>query len=282
MNLSSKRRPQPTTRTLLLADAHHRSSRIGSCFFIMLLSLCFTLSLSSLALANGDTSDSFSEEEKLWSAKCNVVQAREAAERGELGRAALHLERARYLRPFDIEIREGLDLLRQQVQRERMMKFNHARLTQGEPDGLWWWRLFHVLPTRIWAGIGLAGIWITFGFWLASRRMKTGVPKDIVWSSAAFNLLVALASFGCWVGAVRTSVHLEPGVVVQASPRFYRAPDELSAAEQSPELYEGAMVLIRSSDAQWLEIELAGQQRVWVAAHTVEPVAIAQHTDSAR
>jgi len=224
----------------------------------------------------------YSGDDELWSAKVHVTRGREAAERGEIGLATLHLERARYLRPFDITIRQGLDLLRQQVQRQRMTTFHHARLTQGEAQGLWWWRLFHVLPTRMWAGIALFCLWAAFGFWLLGRRMTTSVTKDGLISASVISLLITLACLSCWTGAVRTSVRLEPGVVVQQNPQFFRAPDALAPAEKSSDLYEGGVVLIRGKDAQWMEIELVGQQRVWVAAHTVEPIAITPPSDSTR
>lgn len=207
-----------------------------------------------------------------WNAKQNVQYAHEAAQRNAYGQAVLYLERARYLRPFDLDVRQGLLLVRQQIQRNRMSRFRHVQLTQGEPDGLWWWRAFNVLPTRIWAGAALVLLWAAFVLWLVVRRMRTSVPKDAFATTATLSLLLSIFAGICWFGAARTMEYLEPGVVIDTQPHLFHAPDELSTPEQHPDLYEGAVVLIRNQSAGWTEIELAGRKRIWVKLDTVAPI----------
>lgn len=207
-----------------------------------------------------------------WNAKQNVQYAHDAAQRNAYGQAVLYLERARYLRPFDLDIRQGLILVRQQIQRNRMSRFRHVQLTQGEPDGLWWWRAFNVLPTRIWAGAALILLWTAFVLWLFVRRMRTSVPKDAFATTATLSLLLSIFASICWLGAARTMQNLEPGVVIDTQPHLFHAPDELSTPEQHPDLYEGAVVLIRNQSAGWTEIELAGRKRIWVENDTVAPI----------
>lgn len=240
------------------------------CILILLLTL---VAIPYAHASNPNNPTVTTDEEQIWNAQYHVIQAHAAAERGELGVAALHLERARYLRPFDIEIRQGLDLLRQQVQRQRMMKFQHARMTQGEPNELWWWRLFHSMPSRIWAWGALIELWAAFVFWLILRRRPSGVTRDGFIAAAVTSLVFSIGSFICWDGAIRSAKQLEPGVIVERAPHFFTAPDSLASKDQSPDLYEGGVVLIRWQDDEWMEIELASQSRVWVKQGTVIPVA---------
>lgn len=207
-----------------------------------------------------------------WNAKHNVQKAHNAAQHNAYGQAILYLERARYLRPFDLDIRQGLVLVRQQIQRNRMNRFRHVQLTQGEPDGLSWWRAFNVLPTRIWAAAAMTTLWAAFLLWLIVRRMRTSVPKDALATTAALSLLLSILTSICWFGAARTTQSLEPGVVIDTQPHLFHAPDELSTPQQHPDLYEGAVVLIRNQSAGWTEVELAGRQRIWVDRDTVAPI----------
>jgi len=207
-----------------------------------------------------------------WNARDNVEQALHAAEAKAYGHAVLYMERARYLRPFDLEIRQGLDLLRQRVQRNRMNRFRQMRLTQGEADELWWWRAFNVLPTRMWAALALGTLWIAFLLWIVVRRMDTSVRKDVLGTTATLFLVGSVLTAICWLGAIRTIETLEPAVVIDTNPRLYHAPDELARAVRHPDLYEGAVVLVRNQSSNWTQIELAGKLKVWVKRDTVAPI----------
>lgn len=251
---------------MIVTPPYHALRRVCA----WLSALCIVcVALHALADAPDSKTDDIRE---TWNAKSNVQQAYKAAEQERLGDALLYMERARYLRPFDLEIRQGLDLLRQRVQRNRMNRFRQVRLTQGEPDGLWWWRAFNVLPTRIWASVSMVCLWLAFILWLFVRRMQSGVRKDAVGTTATLNLLAAIFAATCWFGAARTTEQLEPGVITEANPELYHAPDELSEPMRHPDLYEGAVVLIRNQSATWTQIELAGRAKAWVLRDTVSPI----------
>lgn len=250
-----------------------RILQLRGLFLFVLLALVLSASCATAESADTkETSDAQEDTAQAWNAQHNVQQAFLSAEAGAFGDAVLHMERARYLRPFDLEIRQGLDLLRQRVQRDRMNRFRHVRLTQGEPDGLWWWRAFNVLPTRIWATFALFTLWLAFILWRVVRRMDSSVRKDAVGTTATLNLLVAVFAATCWLGAARTTQLLEPGVIIDAEPELFHAPDELSEPMRHPDLYEGAVVLIRNQSSAWTQIELAGRAKAWVLRESVSPI----------
>lgn len=254
-----------------------RLLRIAHVGFLCLLCLvgshaCAEDRAAHVATESSSITQDADEARDAWNARHNVQQAFQAAESKAYGDAILHMERARYLRPFDLEIRQGLDLIRQRVQRNRMNRFRQMRLTQGEPDELWWWRAFNVLPTRMWAAATLALLWCAFLFWLILRRMKTSVRKDAVATTATLSFVSAVLAAVCWFGAARTSENLDPAVVVEPSPRLYHAPDELSKPTHHPDLYEGAVVLIRNQSSNWTQIELAGKTKIWVKREIVVPI----------
>lgn len=222
----------------------------------------------------GNNSRPPSDDDEAWSVRYHVGEAQRLALEQRLGEATLHLERARYLRPFDLELRRGLDLLRQEVQRARMERFVQGRMTQGEPSDLWWWRLFHVLPSRVWAGGALVWMWAACALWMLRRRMRSSVPRDAVSVSGVLSALLCVVFTLCWVGTIRTSSDLEPGVIVVKNPRYFHAPDELASTMISPDLYEGAVVLIRGRQQDWSEVELANGERVWVHSHAVRGIAL--------
>lgn len=234
-----------------------------------------TPALDEASLARlGNNSRPPVDDDEAWSVRYHVGEAQRLALEQRLGEATLHLERARYLRPFDLELRHGLDLLRQEVQRARMERFVQGRMTQGEPSDLWWWRLFHVLPSRVWAGGALVLMWAACTLWMLRRRMRSSVPRDAVSVSGVLSALLCVVFTLCWIGTIRTSSDLEPGVVVVKNPRYFHAPDELASTTFSPDLYEGAVVLIRGRQQNWSEIELANGERVWVHSHAVRGIAL--------
>lgn len=218
----------------------------------------------------------FVPEESVWSAQYNVYKAVEAAKLQKDGWAVFYLERARYLRPYDQSIRVGLDAARQRVQRHRIEYFRNFHITQGEVEGLWWWRVFHILPTRLWAAGALVGVWMSILLWWFSLRLQTGVPKDAFRTASVIFSIVCVLSIACWVGAAQTSRALKPAVIVASKPLMYDSPDELSSAKETPDLYEGAVVLIHDESSHWTKLELAGKKRIWVHRDIVAPIEPAQ------
>lgn len=212
--------------------------------------------------------------ENIWSVRHHLVEAQRFALDQQLGQATLHMEQARYLQPFSIELRQGLDLLRQEVQQARMARFIQGRMTQGEPAELWWWRLFHTLPSRVWAWAALVLLWSACGLWMLRRKMRTSVQRDMVSVMAVGSALLFGITLACWAGAVRTSSALEPGVIVAQNPRYYAAPDELAVSAISPDLYEGAVVVVRGHQQEWAEVELANRARVWIHRDAVSRIEV--------
>ena len=205
--------------------------------------------------------------------------AREYAANGELGRALASLERARRLRPFNLELRQGIRTLNYQIQRARMDRFSSARLTQGEPAILWTWRLFHAFPGRAWAWLALAGVWCACAAYLLRRPIPKSLKRDAHTIALAFSTLVTLTSIACWIGGVLTSTSVKPGVLIGGSTtQVWSAPDPLVTPTLNPDAYDGAIVLVQTQEREWTEIQLADDERVWVRSEDVmliEP----QHDD---
>lgn len=211
-------------------------------------------------------------EENPWYTTAHFNAGLAAARAGELGFAILHLERARYLRPFSGEIRKTLSLVRQQAQRERMEHYAGEDLTRGEPSALTFWRMFNALPHRLWVYIGGSALWLAALLVLLRWRMVVGVRRDIVSTVAGFSALVALVALSAWGGAISTTRSFTPAVVTDAEPGYRRAPDELSRVERDGELYEGAVVLIHGTSGAWVEIEIAEGRHVWVEPEQLQHI----------
>lgn len=203
-------------------------------------------------------------EENPWYTTAHFNAGLAAARAGELGFAVLHLERARYLRPFSGEIRKTLSLVRQQTQRERMERYPGKDLTRGEPSALTFWRMFNALPHRLWVYIGGSALWLAALLVILRWRMVVGVRRDIVSTVAGFAALVSLLALSAWGGAISTTRSFTPAVVTDAEPGYRHAPDDLSRVERDGEIYEGAVVLIHGTSGRWVEIEIAEGRHVWV------------------
>lgn len=209
----------------------------------------------------------------------NVAQAKLHAEAGELGLARLHLERARWLKPFDLQLQRGLSAVNWQVQRLRMERFNNARLTQGEPSNVWTWRLFNVVPTRIWAYLMLGSTWMACLMVVLFRQMRRSLRRDAVALSAGLSMLLGIVGVTGWIGCLLTGSALQPAVVVTPNALAWSAPDAMVQPTSNPDLYEGAVVLIRSEDGEWIELELSDGERVWTKRSAARE--ISAHRDDA-
>lgn len=211
-------------------------------------------------------------------ASYNVQMAKEYAEAGQIGFAKLHLERARWLRPFDIEIQRGLKIINWHVQHDRMERFPDARLTQGEPRTLWTWRLFNSVPTRIWAWTLLASVWISCGLLMLRRAMRKSLRRDAVAIGAILSIVVAVCAMIGWIGCVITGSTLRPAVVVGSRVMAWSAPDAMVTPQNNPDLYEGAVVVVRTEDGDWAELQLSDAERVWTKRDNIRQ--ISAHRDS--
>lgn len=209
-----------------------------------------------------------------YDARNNIARARSYAEENELGRSLLHMERARYLRPFNLDIRQGLALVNYQVQRARMERFAHDRLTQGEPRLLWTWRMFHAVPAKVWAWVLLLGIWFSCGLLLLRLRMQRSLARDAVAGGLVFSICTAITGLICWIGALTTYDRFRPGIITDPQVVAWSAPDALITPVANPDLYDGAVVLIRTQEEEWTEVELVDRERVWIPHTSVHAVMI--------
>lgn len=211
-------------------------------------------------------------------ASYNVQKAKEYAEAGQIGFAKLHLERARWVRPFDIEIQRGLKMVNWHVQHDRMERFTDSRLTQGEPRSLWTWRLFNSVPTRIWAWTLLASVWISCGLLMLRRAMRKSLRRDAVAIGAILSIVVAVCAMIGWIGCVITGTTMRPAVVVGSRVMAWAAPDAMVTPQNNPDLYEGAVVIVRTEDGDWVELQLSDSERVWTKRDNIRQ--ISAHRDS--
>ena len=189
-----------------------------------------------------------------------------------LGLAILYLERAHLLSPLRKNIRDALHTVRIEARRRRADDMPAQTITEGEPAGIFWWRFFHVFSTRTYAFAFSAAIWIFFGLLAASRKMKAGARRDIIFTFSFLSLFVSLVAAAFWIGSFWTTEHHEPAVIVASSPNFVDAPDESARAHRQKNLYEGAVVVILEDRGEWRLLRLVDDEEVWVRAEIARSV----------
>lgn len=190
----------------------------------------------------------------------------------ELGPATLWLERAHHLAPRDREIEDAVGAVRSEIRRRRAEASTEETFTDGEPAALSWWRTFGTFPTSVYAYALLVAIWIGFGALLARRRAPAGTARDALLAVSATALAIAATSAIWWAGSVSTAVQLKPVVVVDSAARGREAPDQLSPATHHPDLFSGAVGLIRDERDHWVLLELVDGHRLWVDATSVAAI----------
>jgi len=194
------------------------------------------------------------------------------AHENRLGLAILHLERARSGAPLDREIQDALQKTRQEARRQRAEAHAGVTLIEGEPSRVLWWRFFRTLPKSVYAYGMLGGIWILFAALTARRRARIGPGRDVSTVIAICAALLVLASATMLGGYMRSADAVRPAIVIAESPAYRSAPDELAPRQRSPNLYPGATVLIAAERPEWVHIELADGERVWVDRRVVTAI----------
>lgn len=187
----------------------------------------------------------------------------------DLGRATLWLERAHHLAPRDRQIEDALGAVRGEIRRRRAESSAGGSFTDGEPAALSWWRTFGLFSRATYAYTLLAATWLLFGALLARRRTTAQTARDALATLAVVSAIAAATAATWWAGSRHTAASLNPVVVIEPQPRGRSAPDELAAATRHPDLYAGAVGLIRDQRGAWSQIELVDGHRLWVDAHTV-------------
>lgn len=198
--------------------------------------------------------------------------ALDAARAGQLGEARLYMERAHVLRPFDREISDALNLIKQGISRTQMKTLDGEEFTEGTPPQINTWRLTHFIPERLSALLLLAGLWgVAFAY--LSISSTAGKHRRTVGNSMIVVCSLVILIFGSlWAGARWTASHVTPAVVTAPSPTYQDTPDTLGDEKRSTELYEGALVTIEARADRWRRITLADEQQVWVPAEFIRPL----------
>ncbi len=190
-----------------------------------------------------------------------------------LGAAILAFERAHLQAPLDREIQDASAASRREARRRRAEALPNVTITEGEPAAAFWWRFFGFVPTQTAALLILVATWLTFGLLTLWRRTLPGARRDAILIAATTLGSIAIAAGAWWTGAALTARSITPAVVTDSSPEYRDAPDELSRPRRQPNLYEGAVVLIREERGAWTLVELVDRETVWVTARAVAAIA---------
>ncbi len=187
------------------------------------------------------------------------------AQAGEPGRAIWALERARLLAPRDAAIGHNLEVTRQRVRVARLKQKTHGKLTEGDPDGLFWRRQLTRWTQRELAAPLVIFNVIFFALLALIRRMGRGSRRDVVVVLAGVAGLALLALGGALAGRTAALARIEVGVVLDARVSMSETPTSASASRQHADLYRGAQVRVLERRADgWVRIRLVEETVGWV------------------
>lgn len=187
---------------------------------------------------------------------------------GAYGAAILYYRRALNLEPAG-EIRDGL---RRNLETARRVLQNRYRsggdgaLVYSDPGGVVW-QLTHLVDGDTLAIV--SGVfWALFFGLLVLRRFKPSL--EVLARRVAVGTAVALVLSGAMLaGRVVTDASFSVGVVVQPDAVLRDGPH---ASAQGRELPEGLEVRLVESVDGWLQIELVGGRRGWVAEAQIKQI----------
>ena len=195
-----------------------------------------------------------------------------AARADDIGGALLYLERARAYAPMDREIRDTVALVRREAGRRRAELWSSDKLTQGQPAPLYWWHFFRSLPLMLVVSLLFGASVVAVLLIVLRSRMSAGGRRDAVTVFAALAVFLCINASVWIIAAQRVASRVDPAVIVAATPTWRDAPDDLAAARRGPEVYTGALVLIRESRPGWHRVELADGEKVWMRDDTTTRV----------
>ncbi len=172
-----------------------------------------------------------------------------AAQAGDLGQAVLHLERALSLAPWDGDVRQNLERLRER----RLDKVVGEELGDGPLQ-----RLLRGLPVAP-LGWSFALLWLTGVALFWRRRRGLGLASGAL----------ALAALALSLGARATRA--EPYAVVTAPvAEVHTGPDRSLRA--TFELHEGTKVRLERTEAGLAQVRLANGLEGWIEAKSAERI----------
>ncbi len=187
------------------------------------------------------------------------------AQTDELGKALWALERARLRAPSDGAIKQNLEIIRQRVRVARMSQKVRGRLTQGDPEGVFWVRLLTSFGWWWLLGPLVLGNLLFFVFLGLRRSSPEGGVRD-AWTVGAgvMAVLVLLALVGvvarqAVVDSVTVGVVLGKGVGLSDNP----APT--TVGRPHIDMYQGAVVrVLTQREDGWFQIQLVDGTLGWV------------------
>ncbi len=186
------------------------------------------------------------------------------------GRALWALERARVLRPGDEAIGHNLEVMRQRVRVGRLRNARAARLTEGEPDGLFWFRLGTSWSTSLFLIVVLLCNALGWGLLALRRRGEEGGRKDALTVAATLCLVVAFLGTSALVMRAVAVSQVKVGITLEAEAQLAVSPVVTSQKARHPDLFEGAVVRVleRRSDG-WVHVGLVDGTQGWVTDQEV-------------
>lgn len=200
-----------------------------------------------------------------------------------LGLAVYHLLQASFLEPWDNEIDESLAVVQRELERRRTEEEAVGEsITSGEHTELLWLRFFHRFSTTAAEIAIILTSWLAFGLLFLRKSMKASVKRDAVTLISVLSLLGLLVTVAYRMGADITKSSTVPAVVTAQEPGLRAAPDREARRHRHPDLFGGALVLIRdqnvghvqNSPAEWIEVELTDGSRGFLAASAVRVVEV--------
>jgi len=187
---------------------------------------------------------------------------------GQYGAAILYYQRGLRLEPpADVAdaLRRNLDTARRVLQ-TRYRAASETALVFADPSGVLW-QVTHLVSGNTLA-IVFAAVWILFFGLLALRRLR---PSFARWGGrlAVFPGLAVVLTGLVLAGRLASDTDHRVGVVIQGDVTLRDGPHENAQGGQLP---EGLEVKMLESVEGWLQVELAGGRRGWVAGEAVKQI----------
>ena len=247
--------------------------RLRFCLLFMLIISHYLLAQSPVESANeayiaGDYSSAISEYEAILaegneSADLHYNLGNAYFRKGSIGKAVLHLEKAKQFNPRDKDILHNLDIVKKSTvdQFEVIPVFFMSQ---------WLQNIQKLLSPNAWAILGLLFLWAgVFGLILMFRGKDRKIRKQgfIVGSIL---LLICILPLSLGFSSARQLNDSERGVLINKVSTMKSAPDPES--ETILELHEGTSFNILDEIGTWKKIHLSNGEEGWIESNTFEKI----------
>lgn len=179
----------------------------------------------------------------------------------QLGKAILNYERALLLNPGDSDIRHNLRFAQNRTE-DRIETAGDLFLTH------WFHAVRDLYHSNGWANLGailFILLLLSVGTFLFVRILW--IRKSAFYAGLVLVVLIVMTNIFAF-NQKNERIHRNNAIVMTGAARVTAAPNENSNALF--ELHEGTKVKIRSSDAEWYEIEIANGSVGWTNKNNVE------------